>query len=149
MRGNCLKRYFIYYSSDPIKEIYLNGFFGRFAFSVCSMYLSTISITIKKCQFDLKLQNQLLFVYHPKVRIVRELGDVYNRICDDNEVEDFLCWSNSHFHQAVSKILIQNLKNLFKIDSQQLERMFISFLKKHYWVPQIIPAGNYMCKVKA
>ena len=103
--------YFIYDLSDPIKEIYLHGFSdaSQPAYAAC-IYLQSV----------IQLQNVTVKFVTAKSRVIpikksytipglELLGNyilsklickVYNGICDDIEVKDILCWSDSQISLA-------------------------------------------------
>ena len=117
--------YFIYNLSDPIKEIYLHGFSdaSQSAYAAC-IYLQSVTqlrnvtakfVTAKSRVIPIKKSFTI-----PRLELLgnfilsKLICNIYNGICDDIEVEDILCWSDSQISLAWIKDINSEFKTFVK-----------------------------------
>ena len=116
-----IQRYFIYNLSDPVKEIYLHRFSdaSQSAYAAC-IYLESVTqlgnVTVKFVTAESRVIPIKKSFTIPRLELLgnyilsKLICNVYNGICDDIEVKDILCWSNSQ----ISLAWIKDINSEFK-----------------------------------
>ena len=117
--------YFSYNLSDPIKEISLHGFSdaSQSAYAAC-IYLQSVTqlgnVTVKFVTAKSRVIPIKKSFTIPRLELLgnfilsKLICNIYNGICDDIEVEDILCWSDSQISLAWIKDINSEFKTFVK-----------------------------------